>query len=226
MPCGVVDELGEDERCARVMGREERERDGNDDHADDVPPDTHVREQRDDGDAERVEQAVDYQDAGVDDEHPALRGRVVRDHVQEEREEGCKAEVDASGDCHLAEEVEPPGEPAPCARLVLSELRRPVVQTTGSRVGRGDLRHPETDDRCRESDDDPTPDEVDRASVAHTEIEERQAARQYRDDRERDGEVRESAHTSAELLGVSECMELCGVVVDGVTAAGARTTDP
>ena len=55
---------------------------------------------------------------GIDDEDPAGRGREVEDHVEERREEEGEPVVDAGGDRHLAEEVEPACEPAPGAGVL------------------------------------------------------------------------------------------------------------
>ena len=135
--------------------------------------------------------------------------------VEEHGEEGGEAVVDAGRDGHLSEQVEPTGEPAPRAGVVLRQLGRPVVEATGGRIGRGDLRHAEADNGRHDADDDPAPDDVDRAAVGHAEVVERQAARQDRNDGEGHGEVGEPAHSPAELLGIAECVQLRHVGVRG-----------
>ncbi len=197
-----------------MVARGEDEHQGDDRHAEDVPPGRHVRQEGDHPHSEGVEQAVDDEDAGVDDENPAARVLEAEHHVEKGREEEGEPVVDAGRDGHLAEEVEPAGEPAPRAGVLLGQFGGPVVQAAGGRIGGGDLGHPEADDGREEPDDDPAPDDVDRAAFFHPEVEERQAARQHRDDREGDGEVGEAAHPAVELLGVAKLVELCYVRIN------------
>ena len=84
--------------------------------ADDVPPDGDVVEQRDQPDAERVQQGVDDQHDPVDRDRDGRRDRRTpnarfRKAVVNEGE----PEVDAGRDRDLADEVEPADEPAPGA---------------------------------------------------------------------------------------------------------------
>ena len=88
-----------------------------DQHAEDVPPHADVVQQRDQPDAELVQQAVHEQHDRVD-QRPCTQAprskseRQVEERVDEER----GAEVDARGHRDLAEEVEPAGEPGPGGR--------------------------------------------------------------------------------------------------------------
>ena len=185
----------------------------------DVPPRAHVGEERHDADSERVEQPVGHEDTGVHDEDPAQRVGEVRRHVEERGEEEGEAVVDSSRDGDLAEKVEPAGEPAPRARIVLGELARPEVQSACGRVRRRDLGHPEPDDERHRPDDEPAPDDDHRAAVGHPEEVEREAPREHRDDGEGHGEVREPAHPPAQLLRVAECVQLGDVVAHRLRAA-------
>ena len=108
--------------------------------------------------------------------------------------------VDAGRDGHLAQQVEPSGEPTPGGGVVLGQLGRPVVQTARRRVGRCDLGHPEADEQRHGADDDPAPHDHHRPAVRHAEVVEGEAARQHRDDGEGDGEVGEAAHPPPQLL--------------------------
>ena len=211
-------ELGEDEAGRGVVAGHEEEHDGDGEHTEHVPPRAHVGEEGDDPHPEAVQDAVHDEDGGVHDQDVARRGLVPLGEVQEHGEEGGEAEVDAGGDGDLAEQVEPTGEPAPGARVVLRQLGRPVVEAAGGRVGRGDLRHAQADDGGHDPDDDPAPHDVDGPAVGHAEVVERQAAGQDRDDGEGHGEVGESAHSPAKLLGIAECVQLGQVGVTGRVA--------
>ena len=220
-----VDELREDERGRGVVAGDEGKHCRDDRDAEEVPPDRDVREKGHHPHPEGVQEPVNQEDPAVDDEDVAGRRRVVCRHVQERREEEGKSVVDAGRDRHLAEQVEPAGEPAPGAGLILREFRRPVVQATRRRVLRGDLRHPKADDGRHDPDEDPAPDDVDRAAFLHPEVVEREAPGQDRDDRERDGKVREPAHSAAELLGVAKPMELGYVLINRRGSSWARVPD-
>src|SRR5713101_4607841 len=65
-------------------------------------------------------------------------------------------------------------------------------------------------------DDQPAPRDRDRPALVEGDAVRRQASRQDRDDRERDGEVLEATHAPEELLCVAELVELAGVVVDAM----------
>ena len=102
---GVVDELGEDERDRLMMGGDDGQCDDDGQHAEDVPPHAHVGQERHDADAERVEDAMEDQDAGVNQDHVPVRcGREPGGEIQERGEEERRPEVDSGCHGHLAEQ--------------------------------------------------------------------------------------------------------------------------
>src|SRR6185312_13451041 len=107
-------------------------------------------------------------------------------------------------------EVEPAGEPAPGRA---PELRRPEVETARRGIRRGDLAHGEGDDDAHGADEQPAPGDGDRAAELERDEVRRQAAREDRDDRERDREVREPAHLAVQDLRVAELVEQAFVVL-------------
>ena len=143
--------------------------------------------------------------------------RVVEPVVEEHGAEGREPVADRGRDRDLADQVEPAGEPAPGRA---AELRRPVVEAAGGRVGRGDLGHRERDDRAHEADEQPAPRDGDRAALLEGDVVRGQAAREDRDDREADREVLEPAHRAEELLRVAELVEDL-LVLRGVDRTGA-----
>src|SRR6185295_2464493 len=62
--------------------------------------------------------------------------------------------------------------------------------------------------------DDPARVDRRRTACDQREVEGRERAREYRDDRERDREVRECPESPAQLLGVTHGMELLGIGLD------------
>ncbi len=197
------------------MRRHEGQHGDDHDHADDVPPHADVGEQGDDPDPEGVQQSVDDQDRGKEVDRVTVRERPSRRDVEQEVEEESEAEVDAGGDGHLAQEIEPAGEPGPHRTAVaLGQLGRPVVQAAGGRVRRTDLGHAQPHHEGHTSDEDPAPDHLDRSAGVHPEGVQRQTSRQDRDDGEGHGEVGEAAHPSPELLRVTEPVQLGNVALD------------
>ena len=136
--------------------------------------------------------------------HVLLLGRVVEPEVHERRHEDGEAVADRRSDGHLADEVEPAREPAPAGT---TELRRPVVEAAGRRVGRGDLRHRQRDDRAHQSYEQPSPRHGDRPALAECDVVRGEASRQDRNDREGDREVLKPAHRAEQLLRVAELVE-------------------
>ena len=117
----------------------------------------------------------------------------------------CAGEVvDRGEDRDQAEQVEPAGEPAPHRA---AELRRPPVDAARGRVRRDELGHAERDDEDEGRDDRPAPRDRDRAAVVPRLVVGREAAREDRDDRERDREVLEAAPAAVQLLLVAELGE-------------------
>jgi hypothetical protein len=218
-PAGVVHEAGEHEVGRLVLIRHDRQHADDDDHTDDVPPDADVVEQRDQADAEGVQQAVEQQDEPEQQDGVPRPGVEPELHLEEGVEEERRAEVDAGGDRHLAEEVEPAGEPRPGGRVARRQLGRPVVQPAGGREARADLGHRQPDDDDHDPDDRPAPHDDGRAAGVHAEPVEGQAAAQDRNDRERDGEVREARHAPAQLLGVAQLVQPL-LVTAGVANGG------
>ena len=94
-----------------VMRRSEGQHTDDDQHAEDVPPHADVVQQRDQPDAELVQQAVHEQDDRVNHDRDPVRRAQVEHQGEQRVDEERGAEVDARGHRHLAEEVEPAGEP-------------------------------------------------------------------------------------------------------------------
>ena len=136
----------------------------------------------------------------VEEEDVLLRVRVVEPVVEEHGAERREPVADRRRDGDLADQVEPAREPTPGRA---AELRGPVVEAAGGRVGGCDLGHRERDDRAHEPDEQPAPRHRDRAALVEGDVVRRQAAREDRDDREADREVLEPAHRAEELLGVA-----------------------
>ena len=207
VPAGEVDDRGEHEVGRLVVRRVEGEEADDEQYADDVPPDAHVVQQRDQPDAELVQQAVHKQHARVDDDGDPVVGRRAEHQVQPRVDEERRAEVNARGDRDLAEEVEPPGEPRPRRGVVLGQLGGPVVQAAGGGVAGAHFGHGQADHQGHHADERPAPDDGDRAADDHPVAVQRQAAGEDRNDGERDGEVGESRHAPAQLLGVAHLVE-------------------
>src|SRR4029079_15092023 len=85
-------------------------------------------------------------------------------------------------------------------RHAVREPRRPPVDAARGRERRHELGHAEGDDEDEGGDDRPSPRDRDRAPVFPRLVVGREAAREDRDDRERDGEVLEAAPAAAQLL--------------------------
>ena len=201
---GVVDRLPEDVAGRLVMARHEDAGEDDDQDADHVPVRRDRVDQRRDPDVEDVdERRADHEpDEEIEDVVDVVR--VAPEQVEERRRVDREAVADGADDPDQADQVEPPGEPAPRGA---AELRRPVVEAARRRVGRGDLGHRERDEGREGADDDPAPGDRDRAAPLEREVVRRQAAREDRDDREADREVPERAHRAEELLGVTELVE-------------------
>src|SRR5205085_1973752 len=76
-----------------------------------------------------------------------------------------------------------------------------------------DLAHGERDDDAEAADEEPAPGDRHGAAPLKRDVVRRQAAREDRDDRERDREVREAAHLAVEHLRVAELVEQALIVV-------------
>ena len=209
----IVDRLREDVR-ERLMVVGDDDQDPDDDHdSGHVPPrGDHVQPRRQ-PDVQEVDQSRRREEERVEDVSRGIERRaepVV--HVfgvrEPEVEEGLPKErkpvSDRRSDCDLTDEVEPPGRPAPAWA---TELRRPVVQPTGRRIGGGDFRHGQRDDGRHEADKQPAVGHPHRAAVLEADVVRGQAPRKDRDDRERDREVAEPSHCAEKLLRVAESME-------------------
>ena len=199
-----VDELREDVAGVVVILRKQEQHSDDEQHTRDMPPDRDVVQQRHELDAKCVEQAMDEQHDAVDEDHCRGRRWIVEDLIEPEVGEKGEAEVDPGGDGDLAQQIEPPGEPAPPGAVLAAELGSPVVEAAGRRVAGAHLGHREPDQRDHDPDERPAEGHHGRTAVAHAEIEEGQTAGEDRDDRERHGEVREGAHPPPQLLRVAE----------------------
>ena len=212
MPAGEVDDLGEHEMGRLVVRRIERQQAHDEQDADDVPPDADVVQQRDQPDAELVQQAVHEQHAPVDDHGDPVVGGRAEHQVQPGVDEERGAEVDPGRDRDLAQEVEPAGEPGPGRPVARRQLGRPVVQPARGREAGADLGHGQPDHQGHHADERPAPDDGDRSAGDHPVAVQRHAAGQDRDDRERHGEVRESGHPPAQFLRVAHLVQALLVI--------------
>ncbi len=197
-----------------MVGRDEGQHGHDEQHPEDVPPDADVVQLGHDAHAELVERAVQDQDRGEQQDR-VPRPRVeaplqVEQGVEEER----RAEVDARRHRHLAQEVEPAGEPRPGGGVVLGQLGRPVVQAAGRREAGADFGHGQADQQRHHPDERPAPGDQRGAAGVHPGSVEGQAAGQDRDDRERDGEVREAGHVPAKFLRVAHLVQAALVGAD------------
>ncbi len=164
---------------------------------------------------EDVDQRVDEQDQEEQDERvmqgclhapgreidPEQVQAVERQGRVQERRRGV---VDRRGHRHQADQVEPAGEPAP-ARA--AELRRPVVDPARGRHRRRQLGHRERHQQDEAADHRPPDRDRDRTAVQPRLPVGGEAAREDRDDRERDREVGEPAPAAPQLLLVAELGE-------------------
>ena len=160
----------------------------------------------------------DDRDAWPDVGACSQRVRPGRDEQAEEViDEKGEPEVDARRHRDLAEQVEPAGDPAPPGAALAAELGRPVVKAACGGIARAHLRHGQPDQDHHHAHQRPADVDDGRPAVAHAEVEEREAAGKDRDDRERDGEVREAAHAAQQLLRVAhavQCLDVRAVSLD------------
>ena len=185
-------------------------------HTGDVPPHADVVEGRDELNPERIDQTMEEEDQRVGEQDPSSRDQVAVDvGADEEVDRGRKAEVDARGDGHLTDEVEPAGEPTPRRRVPLGKFRGPVIQAARGRVRRTDLRHREADEQRERTHDDPAERHRLGAAGEQREVEGGDPAGQDRDDREADREVGEPTHAAFQLLGVAQLVKPISVGVPG-----------
>ncbi len=183
-----------------------------------MPPGRDLIEQRRDAHVEHVQQRADQKERREEIEDVVAVVRIVPEQVEQRRGVDREPVADGSDDSDQAEQVEPTREPAPRGA---AELRRPVVETTCGRIGRGDLGHREHDEDRERADDHPSPGDGDRLAPLEREIERRQAAREDRDDREADREVPERAHRAKQLLRVAKPVQ-GPLVVCQMDTAGSR----
>lgn len=128
-PAGVVDELGEHKTRGLVLVGNDQQ--GADDHhdADQMPPHRDRVEEADDAHAEGVHHGVQQKDHTEERDRVGGGGGVAELKVQVGVEERRGAEVDARGDGHLPERVEPAGEPGPGrSGLLRGEFVRPEIE--------------------------------------------------------------------------------------------------
>ena len=204
-PARVVHELREDEgpRLVVIGGQSECADDQR--HAQDVPPHAHAVQERDDADAEGVEETVEEEDGREEEDRAARSDLEAELQVQPGPEERRRAEVDARRHRHLAQHVEPPREPRPRRRRPRGrQAVRPEVEAGRGRVRRADLGHRQADQQGHQADRRPAPGDHRRAAGVHAEEVQGQASREDRDDREGDRVVRERRHTAGEDLGVPQ----------------------
>ena len=181
-----------------------------------MPPHRDVVEDGQQLAGEDVHQCRENQDDGEDHED-ALNGVARSPRLTQSRhrevEEGRSPVGHRGHDGDEAREVEPAGV---VAGFDAAQLARPPVDATGGGVGRHELGHAQADDEDEDGDERPAQRDGDGAAVVPAEVERGEAARQNRDDRERDGEVGEPGPRPAQLLLVAEFRKLLLVGIVGV----------
>ena len=163
-----------------------------------------VRQLRRQLDAEVIDQCLG---AGDDDQKDHLVGQRPVD--VERRAEGTDEEcpgADIDGPQHGDEtkQVEPCRDPAGAA---IAEDRAPVVEASGRRIGRTDLRHGHREGERDEAADQPADADADATGARGSLSQRVDAAGQDADDRERDGEIRKAAQAPLQFLGVAHVVE-------------------
>ena len=196
-------------------GREGQHAD-DDQHAEDVPPDADVVQQGDQPDAELVQHAVQQparprrpgsRAAGGPRSHCRSRKALMKNAAPK-----SMPAVTAT----WPEEVEPAGEPGP-GRRRWSGPAWPPSSTGRPRSGSWSRPRPwpgPTNRVMMPTNGQPQT-MTHRAAGVHAEPVQGQAAGQDRDDRERDGEVREARHPPAQLLGVAELVKCSSSLLIG-----------
>ncbi len=151
---GVTGIVGEGPQPAPVMRRRviktKRDQGGRGAEDDVARP---VGEQRRQLDAEMVDQRLQSRNhADKDDDLPGRSGHADQGAERAGKEEG-RADVDGPHHGDETEQVEPRGHPAGEA---VAENRSPMIKPARGRVGRGDLRHRDSEDRRNAASHDPT----------------------------------------------------------------------
>src|SRR5205814_8958524 len=95
-----------------------------------------------------------------------------------------------------------------------SETEGPEIKSAGGRIRRRDLRHRQRYGQRHHADERPAHGVRQRTSELEAVSEKQHRTGEDRDDRERDGEIREAAHLAEELLAVSEPLEIARVLAD------------
>ena len=147
------------------------------------------------------------EDHRVDGDDVRRIQRVVEELVEEGGHEERAAEVDAGGDGHLAQEVEPAREPAPCRRVLAAQLGRPVIESAGRGIAGADFCHSEAHQGHEDAHDRPADVHDDGAAGVHPIRVEGEAAGKDRNDGERDRKVGERRHPTPKLLRIAHAVE-------------------
>src|SRR5674476_728446 len=121
---------------------------------------------------------------------------------------------------------EPPDVPGPDRLVLAGQPPGPEVQASCGRVDRTDLAHRQRDAQDEDPDQRPAERDRDRTTRGHRDPIARDAAGQYRDDRERDGEVGEPAHSAVQLLLVAELSQPGRVLIDNRSGWGNAHASP
>src|ERR1017187_850915 len=105
------------------------------------------------------------------------------------------------------------------------KLNQPVNQDQAApcREARADLGHRQADEQGHDADDRPAPHDDGGSAGAHAVAIQGETAGQDRDDRERDREVGESGHPSAQLLGIAKLVQ--GLLVTAERRLGRLLVD-
>src|SRR5947209_3882647 len=128
---------------------------GDQDYADNMPPDADIVQEGDNAYAEDIEHGMHKQDNGINQEGCPLGGRVNASNTakggRDSRNPGMEqrvnsdggAIVDSRGNRELADQVKPASIPSPAGS---TELGSPVIQATSRWVGRSQFGHTQGDD--------------------------------------------------------------------------------
>ncbi len=193
-----------------MVRREESQGADDDDGPGQVPPRAQRGQDVHQPGAEEIQDRVQREDDRVEDQQ-GPRGRHVPDlQVRPGGGEGRDAVVLCRDPTEQPQEVEPAGVPAP---PLTAELAGHVVQATAGGVAGGDLGQHRGQAQRQRPHGEPPPHHHRGSTAVQAVAEKQQRPGHDGDDREGSGEVTESAHAPAQLLGVAELLEYALVVV-------------
>ena len=132
--------------------------------------------------------------------HPVLKCVFNTEHRAKRAEEEIECtDIDGAENCDQSEKVQPSRHPS---REAVTEDGTPVIQTTGSRIGRTDLSQCKRKHSGEKTSDGPANPDCRTTSTCRCLPERIDPARENADDRERNRKIREAAHASFKFLRV------------------------